>query len=114
MRLPGRQGVASGATYANVWRTVPHINRFGGPSVICIMHGYLLEGSGSNLWTRSIVHALCRDGQDVHLVCQEAHPKIYDFIAAAYVWIGIHGIFCLVGARIFRVDVHTAAIASAA
>lgn len=36
------------------------------------------------------------------------------FIAAAYVWIGIHGIFCLVGARLFRVDVHTAAIASAA
>ncbi len=54
--------------------------------MICILHGYLLEGSGSNLWTRSIVHALCRDGQDVQLVCQEAHPKIYDFIAAAYVY----------------------------
>lgn len=36
------------------------------------------------------------------------------FIAAALTWISIHGIFCLLGARIFRVDVHTAAIASAA
>ena len=36
------------------------------------------------------------------------------FLAAAYVWIAIHGLFCLAGARLFRVDVHTAAIASAA
>jgi uncharacterized membrane protein len=36
------------------------------------------------------------------------------FIAGAYVWIAIHGLFCLLGARIFRVDIHTAAIASAA
>ena len=48
---------------------------------ICILHGYLLEGSGSNLWTRSIVQSLCRDGETVHLVCQENHPERYDFIA---------------------------------
>ncbi len=36
------------------------------------------------------------------------------FVAGAYVWIFIHGIFILLAARIFRVDVHTAAIASAA
>ena len=36
------------------------------------------------------------------------------FLAAAYVWIFIHGFFCLLGARLFKVDVHTAAIASAA
>lgn len=53
--------------------------------MICILHGYLLEGSGSNLWTRAIVQALCRQGVPVHLVCQEPHPEIYDFIAAAYV-----------------------------
>jgi glycosyltransferase involved in cell wall biosynthesis len=50
------------------------------------LHGYLLEGSGSNLWTRAIVQALCRDGHAVHLVCQEFHPEIYDFIAAAYLY----------------------------
>ncbi len=54
--------------------------------MICILHGYLLEGSGSNLWTRAIVHALCRDGHAIHLVCQELHPDIYDFVAAAYVY----------------------------
>jgi uncharacterized membrane protein len=36
------------------------------------------------------------------------------FILLAYVWIAIHGLFILVGAWLFRVDVHTLAIASAA
>ena len=36
------------------------------------------------------------------------------FVAGAYVWIFIHGLFILLAARIFKVDVHTAAIASAA
>ncbi len=36
------------------------------------------------------------------------------FVAGAYIWIFIHGGFVLAGAKIFRVDVHTAAIASAA
>ena len=36
------------------------------------------------------------------------------FVLGAFVWIFIHGAFCLLGAKIFKVDVHTAAIASAA
>ena len=52
--------------------------------MICILHGYLLEGSGSNLWTRAVTQALVRAGHTVQLVCQEPHPEIYDFIAAAY------------------------------
>jgi uncharacterized membrane protein len=36
------------------------------------------------------------------------------FVAMAYVWIAIHGVFVLAGAWLFRVDVHTLAIASAA
>ena len=36
------------------------------------------------------------------------------FLLGAFIWIFIHGAFCLAGARIFRVDVHSAAIASAA
>jgi len=36
------------------------------------------------------------------------------FVSMAYVWIFIHGIFVLFGAWLFRVDVHTLAIASAA
>jgi uncharacterized membrane protein len=36
------------------------------------------------------------------------------FVAGAFVWIIIHGLFCLAGAWLFRVDIHSVAIASAA
>jgi uncharacterized membrane protein len=36
------------------------------------------------------------------------------FLLGAFVWIAIHGAFCLLGARLFRVDLHSVAIASAA
>lgn len=36
------------------------------------------------------------------------------FVLGAFIWIFIHGLFCLAGAWIFRVDVHSVAIASAA
>ena len=36
------------------------------------------------------------------------------FVAGAYLWIFIHGIFLLGAAKLLRADVHTAAIASAA
>ncbi len=54
--------------------------------MICILHGYLLDGSGSNVWTRAMAQALCRVGQDIHLVCQEPHPEAFDFITAAHVY----------------------------
>lgn len=52
--------------------------------MLCILHGYLLEGSGSNLWTRAIARSLSREGETIHLVCQENHPDHYDFIAQAF------------------------------
>ena len=52
--------------------------------MICILHGYLLEGSGSNLWTRSMLEAMCREGHVVHLMAQENHPETYGFISAAH------------------------------
>jgi glycosyltransferase involved in cell wall biosynthesis len=54
--------------------------------MIAILHGYLLEGSGSNLWTRSIVRSLCENGHTVHLMCQENHPELYDFINSVIVY----------------------------
>ena len=36
------------------------------------------------------------------------------FLLGALIWIFIHGAFCLLGAKLFRVDVHSTAIASAA
>ncbi len=38
----------------------------------------------------------------------------FHFVAGAYLWILIHGVFLWAAAKLFRVDVHTAAIASAA
>jgi len=36
------------------------------------------------------------------------------FLLGAFIWIFIHGAFCVAGAKLFRVDVHSVAIASAA
>ncbi|MFC1766316.1 DUF819 domain-containing protein [Planctomycetota bacterium] len=36
------------------------------------------------------------------------------FVLAAYVWIALHGVFCIVSARLLHVDIHSTAIASAA
>lgn len=36
------------------------------------------------------------------------------FILACYVWIAVHGTFCVLGAYLLRVDIHSTAIASAA
>ncbi|MBD3235039.1 MAG: DUF819 family protein, partial [candidate division Zixibacteria bacterium] len=36
------------------------------------------------------------------------------FVTGAYIWIFIHGAFILFAARLFRIDIHTAAISSAA
>ncbi len=52
--------------------------------MLCLVHGYALSGSGSNLWTRLVVEALCRSGETVHLVCQDRRPEGYDFVAEAY------------------------------
>jgi len=36
------------------------------------------------------------------------------FLLGALIWIMVHGVFCVVGAKLFRVDIHSVAIASAA
>jgi uncharacterized membrane protein len=44
----------------------------------------------------------------------EAAQQAIPFVAGAAICIVIHGIFCLAAAKFLRVDIHTAAIASAA
>ncbi len=36
------------------------------------------------------------------------------FLLACYIWIAVHGAFCVLGAYLLRVDIHSVAIASAA
>jgi glycosyltransferase involved in cell wall biosynthesis len=43
-----------------------------------LWHGYLLGGTGSNVYTRSIARAWSRAGHDVVVFSQEPHPEAYD------------------------------------
>jgi glycosyltransferase involved in cell wall biosynthesis len=43
------------------------------PVRVLIFHGYLLRGTGSNIYNLSLARALADLGHEVHLVCQERH-----------------------------------------
>ena len=43
-------------------------------------HGYMLTGTGSNIYVQNLCCALVREGHDVHLLCQERHPLAHDFV----------------------------------
>jgi glycosyltransferase involved in cell wall biosynthesis len=47
---------------------------------IIMTHGYMLSGTGSNIYVQSLCRALVGEGHDVHLLCQESDPLAYDFI----------------------------------
>src|SRR5918992_1735626 len=46
-------------------------------------HGWLLEGSGSNVHTARLTERFRAVGHDVLLLCQERHPERFDFLDAA-------------------------------
>src|SRR5439155_16746022 len=45
---------------------------------IVLWHGYLLGGTGSNVYTRALAREWSRAGHDVVVLCQESHPERYD------------------------------------
>ena len=45
---------------------------------ILLWHGYLLGGTGSNVYTRSLAREWARAGHDVTVFSQEPHPDLYD------------------------------------
>ena len=47
---------------------------------IIMTHGYMLSGTGSNIYVQSLCRALVGEGHDVHLLCQEPDPLAYDFV----------------------------------
>lgn len=53
---------------------------------VLIFHGYLLHGTGSNIYTANVARALARQGNEVHLLCQERHPEELDFVDAVADW----------------------------
>ena len=52
---------------------------------ILLWHGYLLGGTGSNVYTRALAREWSLDGHDVTVVCQERHPERYDLGGARVV-----------------------------
>jgi glycosyltransferase involved in cell wall biosynthesis len=52
---------------------------------ILIWHGYLLGGTGSNVYTRQLAREWARAGHEVTVLCQEPHAERYDLSGARVV-----------------------------
>jgi glycosyltransferase involved in cell wall biosynthesis len=50
---------------------------------ILLWHGYLLGGTGSNVYTQALAREWSRQGHDVAVSCQEPHPERYDLAGAS-------------------------------
>jgi glycosyltransferase involved in cell wall biosynthesis len=57
-----------------------------------VWHGYLLGGTGSNVYTRALAREWSRAGHDVVVFCQEPHPERYDLGGATVVRPEIRGL----------------------
>ncbi|MEA2435593.1 MAG: hypothetical protein QOF65_149, partial [Thermoleophilaceae bacterium] len=53
-----------------------------------IFHGYLLRGTGSNIYNASLAKALVKLGHEVHLLCQDRQAAELDFVDAIGRWDG--------------------------
>ncbi len=47
---------------------------------VLIFHGYLLRGTGSNVYNASLAQALARLGHEVHLLCQDRRAAELDWV----------------------------------
>ncbi len=59
---------------------------------ILLWHGYLLAGTGSNVYTRALARAWSGMGHDVVVVCQEPHPELVDVGGARVVRPDVGGV----------------------
>jgi hypothetical protein len=55
---------------------------------ILIFHGYLLSGTGSNVYNAALAEAFVRGGHEVHLLCQDRDPLALAWVDAAGDWDG--------------------------
>lgn len=51
---------------------------------LVITHGYLLTGTGSNLYVNNLVRELAKVGKEVNLLCQDFDPMAIDFVNEYY------------------------------
>jgi glycosyltransferase involved in cell wall biosynthesis len=52
---------------------------------VLIFHGYLLHGTGSNVYNARLAEALVRAGHEVHLLCQDREPQTLPWVDASVV-----------------------------
>ncbi|MBE2320289.1 glycosyltransferase family 4 protein [Solirubrobacter sp. CPCC 204708] len=53
---------------------------------ILVFHGYLLHGTGSNIYNAELGAALVRGGHELHLLCQESDPYSLPWVDATGDW----------------------------
>ena len=58
---------------------------------ILLWHGYLLGGTGSNVYTRALAREWSRAGHEVVVVCQDRQPEEYDLGGARVVNVELPG-----------------------
>ena len=56
------------------------------PIKVLIFHGYLLRGTGSNVYNANLAQALARLGHEVHLLCQDHEVNRLGWIDAVGSW----------------------------
>ena len=59
---------------------------------IILWHGYLLGGTGSNVYTRALAREWSSAGHEVVVLSQEPHPELYDLDGARHVRPKIGGV----------------------
>src|SRR5437764_12415749 len=76
---------------------------------VLIFHGYLLGGTGSNVYNAALGEALARAGHEVHLLCQDRAPFEQRWVDAAGDWDGgqleVHARTEHVRATVYRPDI---------
>src|SRR5215207_1638795 len=55
---------------------------------VLIFHGYLLRGTGSNVYNASVATALARMGHEVHLLCQDRRAGELPWVDRVGTWDG--------------------------
>jgi len=55
---------------------------------VLVFHGYLLHGTGSNVYNASLAQALTALGHEVHLLCQDREAAGLDWVHALGTWEG--------------------------
>jgi glycosyltransferase involved in cell wall biosynthesis len=55
---------------------------------VLLFHGYMLRGTGSNIYSANLARALARLGHEVHLLCQDRDARRLPWVSAAGGWEG--------------------------